>query len=194
MRYVSLDLETTGLDPSANKVIEMAMVLEDTAKAKSVKVDKLPFFRCYVKHDSALWDAYCLKLHKHSPAMAAQNIEPLPAILEPGDFGSLDGVPIYDWELATLRAIDWLAEHGFTREKGTQATPAGKNFGAFDRLFLHPQLRGVFNRRALDPGSLLVDWNKTELPSLADLLGREPAHNALDDARDVVTVLRRAYK
>ena len=192
MRYVSLDLETTGLEPGINRVIEMAMVLEDTSKRTPVK--DLPFFRCYVKHKAAYWDAYCLKLHRHAPAMAAQNIEALPGLTEEGDFGSLDGVPIYSWDLATTRAIDWLASHGFTREKGKQATPAGKNFGAFDRLFLDEELRSVFNRRALDPGSLLVDWSKTELQSLAELLGREPAHNALDDARDVITVLRRAYK
>jgi oligoribonuclease len=39
MKYISVDIETTGLDPEKNKVISVAAIIEDTET-------KLPFNEC----------------------------------------------------------------------------------------------------------------------------------------------------
>jgi oligoribonuclease (3'-5' exoribonuclease) len=39
MKYISVDIETTGLDPEKNKIISVAAIIEDTE-------NKLPFDQC----------------------------------------------------------------------------------------------------------------------------------------------------
>jgi hypothetical protein len=80
---------------------------------------------------------------------------------------------------------------------------AGKNFGTFDKLFLErlPRWKQLIKmrNRILDPAILFVDWNSDEaLPGLnlckeRSKIEGEVTHNALEDAMDVVSVLRTKY-
>ena len=80
---------------------------------------------------------------------------------------------------------------------------AGKNFGTFDNVFLKKlpwwQKLIIAKQRILDPAMLFLDWdNDEELPSLTickDRAGVEGVvtHDALEDAMDVVEVLRKFY-
>jgi len=80
---------------------------------------------------------------------------------------------------------------------------AGKNFATFDRLFLN-RLKGFkgfikMNQRILDPAILYVDWKEdSTLPNLK--LCKERAgiegvvtHKAVEDAWDVIEILRAKY-
>jgi hypothetical protein len=86
-------------------------------------------------------------------------------------------------------------------------TPAGKNFSTFDKNFIDPLLSDIsrsgeiikFRSRVLDPAILYVDWvNDDSLPSLStckERAGLDPlvTHDALDDAWDVIELLRKNY-
>jgi oligoribonuclease len=45
MRYVSLDLETSGSDPLRHQVLELAAVVEDTRRTATTPLADLPAFR-----------------------------------------------------------------------------------------------------------------------------------------------------
>ena len=49
MKYVSIDIETTGINPLVNDIIEFAAVIDDT-NAK-VPIENLPKFHRYIKKD-----------------------------------------------------------------------------------------------------------------------------------------------
>ena len=50
---ISIDIETTGLDPGTHQILEFAAVLENGDT-----------FQMVIKHETYVIDAYCLKLHK----------------------------------------------------------------------------------------------------------------------------------
>ena len=80
---------------------------------------------------------------------------------------------------------------------------AGKNFGTFDKLFLEqlPWWQKIIKtrQRVLDPAILMVDWlNDKSLPNLTTCKERAGVngivtHNALEDAWDVIEVMRKFY-
>ena len=94
-----------------------------------------------------------------------------------------------------------------TKYKRIYITPAGKNFSTFDKNFIDPLISDVvrsgeiikFRNRVLDPAILYVDWlNDDALPGLStckERAGLDPlvTHDALDDAWDVVELLRKKY-
>jgi hypothetical protein len=113
------------------------------------------------------------------------------------------GYPLTDTG-KTVRIIDGHSYPVF----GGQTKPillnvAGKNFGTFDKLFLEklPWWKKLIQpkQRFLDPAILCCDWvNDESLPSLNQCKSRlnikgEVSHNALEDAWDVIQVLRNFY-
>ena len=80
---------------------------------------------------------------------------------------------------------------------------AGKNFGTFDKLFLEKLVWWKklihIRQRIIDPGILFVDWVEDDaVPSLTKCKKRagfsgEVTHNALEDAWDVIELLRKKY-
>ena len=79
----------------------------------------------------------------------------------------------------------------------------GKNFNAFDKIFLErlPKWKLFFylRSRVIDPAIYFVDWfNDESLPSLGKCKERANisgvvTHNALEDAIDVLLLLRTQY-
>ena len=49
MKYVSIDLETTGLNPKKDKILSVGMVIEDTEK--NTPIDELPSLHLYIVRD-----------------------------------------------------------------------------------------------------------------------------------------------
>lgn len=80
--------------------------------------------------------------------------------------------------------------------------PAGKNFSGFDRQFLNqiPGVKDILDKwlihRTLDPSLYYFDENvDAKLPDLKQCLQRASinksvAHNAVEDAEDVIRLLR----
>lgn len=173
MKYISLDIETTGLDPVRCQVLEIALVWEDTDDIRPI--EELPSFHCYVDHPEIRGNAYALQMNQK----ILQEIAAGKGVAA----GNVSGL-IQDF-LTTVSGSDTL-----------RLTVAGKNVAGFDLPFLRNGGLLQFDRflhRVIDPGSVFVDWSKKCLPSLGDLTGRKVAHTALEDARDVIRILRRQY-
>jgi len=87
--------------------------------------------------------------------------------------------------------------------KSSQLNVAGKNFATFDKLFLEqlPRWKQLFKvrQRIIDPTVLFTNWKEDEaLPNLTTCKSRantggEVTHDALEDAWDVIQLLRTQY-
>lgn len=171
MKYIAIDIETTGLVPTSSQVLELAMVLEDAENIKPL--DELPYFNILFRREKINGEFYAINMNQK-------------IIKEAHDNG-------FEPDIAWDRAISWLEGHGFRPKFKEQAVAAGKNVGSFDIQFFPARARKYFDHRFLDPGSVFVDWKKDRLPGLADLTGQRVRHRAYEDALDVVRVLRKAY-
>lgn len=182
-KYVSIDIETTGLDPNRCQVIEFGAVLEDW----DTPVDKLPSFHAYVVHEEYRGDAFALWL----------NHEILRKISNQGRF------PEFKFYRPITLAIEfekWLLKH----QIDTQRVPvAGKNFARFDAQFL-AEMRDFaqcikFAHRVIDPGSMYFDPRiDKEVPNTKTCMERagiagEVAHTAVEDARVVIQLVRNHF-
>jgi oligoribonuclease (3'-5' exoribonuclease) len=174
MKYVSLDIETTGLDSKEHQVLMIAAVLEDTSK--NTPIDELEHFTCYVKHPKYIGSAYALSLNSKILANIA---------------APKNDIPIYSYDMAIFhleRFLRWSFED-------KKAVIAGKNVMGFDLQFL-PEIKSLVSHRVLDPGPLYTDVTiDTYPPDLKTCLQRagidKPvAHDAYEDAKDVIRVLR----
>jgi oligoribonuclease len=193
MRYVSLDLETSGSDPLRHQALEMAAVVEDTRRTASTPLAELPSFRRALRHPEISGTAGALALNARLlEELANKTKENAPDICRP------------DEVLPLLR--EFLLANGFKPDKKDRVsfTIAGKNVGVFDVPFLR-QLPGwgtlVRSEPAvLDPAAFYLNWHKdSRLPSMLICQARsgiaEPhvAHEALADALEVVRLLRPFY-
>jgi DNA polymerase III epsilon subunit-like protein len=104
----------------------------------------------------------------------------------------------------TIRVIDGVTYPLINgKTKPILINVAGKNFGTFDNVFLKKlpwwQKLIIAKQRIMDPAMLFLDWKTDEeLPSLKICTSRagidgDVAHDALEDAYDVVSVLRKFY-
>ena len=177
MKYVSVDIETTGVRPQQDQILQLAMVVEDT-RYPEIPVAELPHFCCLVKHDEYWGNAYALGLNAWILDLLS------------GRTKAASPYPIYDLDEMAEATGKFLDDQLGTRDR---INVAGKNAAGFDIPFLPLSLRERFRHRVIDLGSVFVDWSKDRLPALGDLIDTEVTHDALGDARDVITCLRRSY-
>lgn len=222
MKYISIDIETTGLDPEKNKVISVAAIIEDTEN--KLPFDECPKFNVAILQNELIGSARAITINKQ-------------LISEIADY--------QDADIETRKLIDSESEYKFVKEddiakefywwldenglgyglnessghfiivdgktkpviSGTTRpitiNVAGKNFATFDMLFLKQlpwwQKLIKIRQRVLDPAILVVDWkNDTSLPNLKQCKERTGiegivTHNALEDAWDVIEVMRKFY-
>jgi len=188
MKYVSVDIETTGLDAVKNDILEVGLIIEDTAT--KAPYDDCPKLRFWIDKEFYRGNPYALAMN----APILQKIcdlrrENSKRLVQPDD--------------AFTRIANFLRPHfanGQIFDK--QIVVAGKNYQGFDRAFLS-RLKGFenipFSHRVIDPGSIFINWQKDEVPpGLIDCkkrVGIEGAikHDTLADAWDVIMVLRSQY-
>lgn len=198
MRYVSLDLETSGPDPLRHQVLELAVVVEDTKRPRPLP--ELPSFRRLLRHSEIAGTAGALALNARLLAeLAAAKEGPASAPEAPADICLPAEV------LPQLR--EFLLSQGFRPDPKDRVrfVMAGKNVASYDLLFLR-QLPGWgallrAEPAVLDPAVFYLNWHKdSRLPSMsickarAQLPDTEVAHEALADALDVVRLLRPFYQ
>lgn len=202
MKYAAIDIETTGLDRDQDQILQVAIVVEDTERVGSDGIPDilaLPTFEGVIRHER-------ISGHPFALAMNADLIEVIAkAPRGPNAEVELRGrtVRIFDNsdELAS-GAIDFLDAtidtlNGPPYRRDYVA--AGKNAAGFDLPFLPGKLRVCFHHRVIDVGSVALgveasSWREDRIPGLSELLSvisnREATHDALEDARDVVRLLR----
>jgi DNA polymerase III epsilon subunit-like protein len=222
MKYISIDIETTGLDPETCNVLSIGAIVEDAANP--LPYDKCPKFHVAIVREQLTGSPFAINLNKsliESIAMWKEYPKQREAI------ESETGMQFLHPEDVVEAFYDFLYENGFvefdrtdinrkvkvkngkpypmltSNMKAASITAAGKNFATFDKLFLEKLPRWKqcirLKQRVLDPSILFINWiEDTDVPNLltckqrADISG-EVTHNALEDAWDVIAVLRKKY-
>jgi oligoribonuclease (3'-5' exoribonuclease) len=183
MRYCSIDIETTGLDPATCQVIEFAAVIEDTKDQKPLI--ELPSFSTLVRHQLYRGDPYALSINHE-------------ILFELNKWTNVDSdsLPsnVTDMHELMWRFSSFLASYDLE----SRIIVAGKNFAWFDNRFLEllPHYDRVkFHHRVLDPMMLYLRPEDYEPPNSDECLRRariqqSVKHRALDDALMVIQLLR----
>lgn len=212
MKYLSIDIETTGLDKDLHQILSVGAILEDTEQ--KLPLEKIPKFHAAILQREIRGSARALNMN-------AKLIEWITAYQEAKteeekiDVEKRSEMKFYYEEKVVEAFFKFLLECGLgddshriqptltSKMKPLSINCAGKNFGTFDKLFLeklpHWQQAIRIRQRVIDPSILYVDWNKdTEIPGLGKCKERAGfskvvTHNALEDAWDVIELLRKAY-
>ena len=191
MKYVAIDVETTGLDSEKNQVLQVGAVIEDTNNKLAFK--DIPKFNYLVKHDSYYFsNEYPLVLNSwifkeflnHKTEFEITYAENITMLLA-------------NWIKDNLpESFDLISEK-------VVIVIAGKN-PSFDKKFIEslPHFHDYISihHRFMDPTTLFTDFKEDILPpSLSDCKERANfksavvTHDALDDAWDIVELLRTKY-
>lgn len=187
MKYVSIDIETTGLNPETCQVLELGAVIENS----KLPIDLLPRFHCYILHPHTKGEPYALAMN--------QKILYRIATREAG----------YNY-LTTAEVgpafAKWLTDNDVDPQ---HVLAAGKNFAGFDLQFLKKLNTDFFQtpfsdhvhfkHRVIDPGSMFLIPGDQEPPNTKLCMeragiGGEVAHTALEDAEVVVELVRYALE
>jgi len=184
MKYISIDTETTGLDPFTNSITEIAIIVDDLSNP--IPIDQLPTFVTYVGYPQDLtWNVFAMNMFK-------DRID---------EYAKADKTPHSD---VVDKIINFLRPHfGDIIEGKVKITVGGKNFASFDKKFLDALpygclLMDAIHHRSIDVGSMYMEREDIVIPSLeeckkrAGISGGIP-HQALDDAKDVVRLIRHKY-
>lgn len=184
MKYVSLDLETTCIeDKRPENILMISMVVEDPKNP--LPLEQLPHFTRFIKNNPISGELYALSMNGWIlDIVSGRNKTPPKYEISTGGF----------WELA---ANNFLDEHfGHLNNK---IFVAGKNVASFDLKFLPKELQRRFSHRVIDPAmkftDLLNDEKVADLTTCKVKAGLTPtvAHDAREDALDVIATLRNTY-
>jgi DNA polymerase III epsilon subunit-like protein len=183
MKYVSIDIETAGLNKHCS-ILEFGAVIDDLSKP--ITEDELIKFHTYVTYEDnhISGEPYALAMHQRIFHRIAKHEE---------------GYNYTPWYNLGINFKNWLKENGYEETNGVvRINVAGKNFAMFDKNFLEPIFEGQveFVHRVLDPVMLYFRKGDKGLPSASMCMERaglegEVAHTALEDAILVVKLLRR---
>lgn len=171
--FISLDLETTGLDPRICQVLEIGAYAFGSGPERSE-------FQCFVKHDTIVGEARAL--HMNAEILLAADREG------------------FSPTLAMSQLLSWM-ERLPLPEGEKRHVLCGKNIASFDWQFLlnmpHAEtLKSMVRHSFLDAGPLWMEANDTTVPSLSECLKRagmetDVPHRALEDAKLVARLIQR---
>ena len=225
MKYLSIDIETSGLSSENHQILSVGVIVEDTNNKLPFK--DIPKFHCAILHEEIRGGIFALNMNKdliglinkYQTAKTKEDREAL-SVGEDMLFLKEDEVcerlfrflyrnNVLDESLRDMsvnkmiEVVDGVFYPSLTRAKTSHITCAGKNFATFDKLFLErlPRWKQLFKirQRIIDPTILFTDWkNDNDLPNLTTCKARaktggEVTHNAVEDAWDVVQLMRTQY-
>jgi oligoribonuclease (3'-5' exoribonuclease) len=222
MIYVSIDIETSGLDHQKHKVLSIGAIIEDTEK--KLPYEECPKFNAIILQNEIIGSPRAITMNKGIIAMIGEYLEGSDEVRSNMD--TILNYSFYNEDEVVKQFYYWLETNGLgyglmdsghygktqngkwlplinSATKPITLNVAGKNFGTFDKLFLQqlPWWQKLIHtrQRVLDPAILMVDWtNDKSLPNLTTCKERAGVsgivtHNALEDAWDVIEVLRKFY-
>ena len=221
MIYVSIDIETSGLNHDMNHVLSIGAIIEDTTK--KLPYEELPKFNAIVLQNNIQGSPRAITMNKEIISLMGEYLEGKEEVRQQLKLSS--GYQFFEEDEVVKEFYWWLERNGYFQgnnsggyiqvdngyikpaingsTKPITLNVAGKNFGTFDKLFLQelPWWQKLIRtrQRVLDPAILCVDWvNDTSLPSLTTCKERTKVkgivtHNALEDAWDVIEILRNFY-
>lgn len=224
MKYVSIDIETTGIDNENTQTLSIGLVVEDTVNVKPLI--ELPQLEIAIIRERIEGEIFAINMNRQLIAdileykMARSDEERKEIERRTGreymyEEDVTKRIFQFLWENGALDG-KW-SEHGHVEIVNGKTYPAltskmkpfyfnaaGKNFANFDNRFLErlPRWKQCLKARGrtLDPSVLYIDWKNDEsAPGLAKCkeragLGGVVTHNAIEDAMDVVMLFRKFYK
>jgi oligoribonuclease len=185
MKYVSIDIETTGLDPETCQIVELAAVIEDTKD--QIEIEKLPCFHCYVlpeKGNLYTGQPYALFMHSEIFRKIERREHP----------------HLYFYPGEIVKNFKKFCDDNKLK---FPINVAGKNFGCFDHQFLLRQAHGwkdlKVRHRFIDPATLYFEKDDEAIPGTELCLKRagfdpKTAHTAKEDAIAVIQLLRKKFQ
>ena len=226
MIYISIDTETTGLNPETCQLLSIGAIVEDTEK--KLPFEEIPKFHCAIlrgERDILQGELYALNMNKDliekiTYYSTAKDQD------EKNDLVQMTGMQFLREEEVAKAFFHFLIDSGAitpdfdymqmvevvngktypaltTKMKPFHLNVAGKNFHSGDQTYIErlPRWKQIFRIRSLhiDPTILFVDWKNDEhMPSLSKCKERAKidgivTHDALEDAWDVVQLLRTQY-
>jgi hypothetical protein len=218
MIYTSIDIETSGLDSEKHKVLSIGAIIEDTEK--KLPYEECPKFNAIILQNEITGSPRALTMNKEIIEMIGDYLEGTD--FERNIMNTHSDYSFHEKDDIIKEFYKFLWCNGFShldspsthvngkltpvidsKTKAITLNVAGKNFGTFDKLFLQelPWWQKLIRtrQRVLDPSILVVDWkNDKSLPNLTQCKERAGVngivtHNALEDAWDVIEVLRKFY-
>ena len=192
MKYLSLDIETCGLNPKTDSILEFGAILDDLENPLPYQL--CPKYHCYFLPADGIQyhgQPFALSMHPKIFRMIAERENDhgnCYKYLSPNKFG-------YDFK-------QFLIKECWFEPKSDRCTinVAGKNFGAFDLQFLNEQTdlskHVKIRHKILDPGAMYMEIYDDVVPGTEECLeragirGKEIAHTALEDAWDVIELIR----
>lgn len=206
--YVSIDIETLGLNPEYCDVIEFGAVIDDLKSP----LKELPRFQTYVMPPKRYAGGGYHRYYQGEPFAIAMHSDKLKLI------ANKKNINLANPDEIGPSFADWLCENGFkgdgqkkmeVRNELEQYDPikicvGGKNFASFDWDFLS-RLEDwdkciKIHHRIIDPCMMYFDPKTDDMPpSLGECLKRagytdkSVKHDAVDDALDVIRVLRHKW-
>lgn len=184
MKYVSLDIETSGLDPTKHSILQISMIVEDT-ELSSIPVEELPHFTAIIRHTSITGTPYALSLNSWL----------LDQMNTARDSTKLQ-YPVLDNSTWVTEAALFLSKHFPGNQR---IVVAGKNVAGFDLKFLPETISSRFMHRTIDPTMYYIDYTTdANPPDLQTCLLRagynhKVSHDAYGDAKDIIMLLRNYY-
>lgn len=189
MNYISIDIETTGLDPVQDQILEFCAIADDW----QTPLGELPYFERVVKRDRIRGNPFAM--HLNSELLKKISLSKIGVF---ADGHKTQGCVDEDQLLYQFR--DWVVSLGMIP---TQLKVAGHNAAGFDVQFIK-RLSGYgesvqFHHRVLDVGSLYFKPGDHELPATQKCLTRagipcaDLPHRAFPDAMNAVKLIRLHY-
>ena len=213
MKYISVDIETSGLNPEQNQVLSIGAIIEDTTK--KLNFEEIPKFNALVLQHQINGSPRALTMNKGIIELMGEYLEGNEEVRTKHEQHSGYIFCSPEEVVKEFYYFLWNNLDGNIRSPGNERPKldgntksilinvAGKNFGTFDKLFLEklPWWKKLIQpkQRIIDPAILACDWNNDDaLPSLKQCKERLGVkglvtHNALEDAWDVIQILRKFY-
>ena len=225
MIYLSIDLETTGLEKDRYQILSFGAILEDTEK--KLPYDEIPKFHAAILHNEITGSPFAMNMNKKIIEAIVQ-YQTAKDQDEKNDLVQMTGMQFYHEDKVVERFFHWLCDNDMytanplmedqamvmagngkmypaitSKTKPITINVAGKNFASFDKHFVDrlPRWQQLIRirQRMIDPAVIFTDWtNDKALPALYDCKQRakiqgEVTHDALEDAWDVIQLLRTQY-
>lgn len=199
MKYLSIDLETTGLDADYSSILELAVIYDDGVS----KIEDLKRFHCLFHHTIISGDLFAFAMNAEILKEIAGISAPTTPVLMP----SAAYQEFRLWYLNEVLGVLTVPTQLFDKWNSTVAknpkmgsfNMAGKNPN-FDRKFLDEwsTFKKDFSprHRVVDPTIGFAKWDDDVLPNLelckarAGFSNQTVTHRAMDDALDIVRLVR----
>ena len=192
MIYISVDVETTGLEKDRYQILSIGAILEDTTKKLSF--EEIPKFHAAILHKEITGSPFALNMNK-SIIEAIVQYQTAEDQDEKNDLVQMTGMQFYQEDQVVEGFYRWLFDNGLvdfnpllagqmvklengksypaltSKMKPVTINVAGKNFASFDKHFLErlPRWQQVIRirQRIIDPSVIFTNWTEDKaIPSL----------------------------